>query len=236
MKLAVINFSGNVGKSTVARHLLSPRLSESRLIAVETINADDGHVSTIRGRDFAQLQGYLQTVTDLVVDIGASNVEELLAMMRRYSGSHDDFDAFIVPTVPARKQQQDTAATLAELARIGVASQRIRLVFNEVDDGDDIERVFETLLEYCAASGTARPDTAARLRYNELYSLIRGTDLSVRELAADPTDYKRQIVGARSMPEKLALGQKLAMRRLAQGVLPELDACFAALALDISAL
>lgn len=26
MKLAVINFSGNVGKTTVARHLLAPRI------------------------------------------------------------------------------------------------------------------------------------------------------------------------------------------------------------------
>ena len=57
---------------------------------------------------------------DVVVDVGASNVEDLLALMRRYRGSHEDFDCFVVPTVPARKQQQDTAATLAELARIGV--------------------------------------------------------------------------------------------------------------------
>ena len=34
MKIAVINFSGNVGKSTVARHLLLPRIeaAEQRLI------------------------------------------------------------------------------------------------------------------------------------------------------------------------------------------------------------
>ena len=34
MKLAVINFSGNVGKSTVTRHLLAPRLPGARVIAV----------------------------------------------------------------------------------------------------------------------------------------------------------------------------------------------------------
>ena len=39
MKIAVINFSGNVGKSTVARHLLLPRVEGADLISVESLNA-----------------------------------------------------------------------------------------------------------------------------------------------------------------------------------------------------
>ena len=38
-------------------------------------------------------------------NIGASNVEELLSLMRRYRGSHEDFDYFVIPTVPVLKQQ-----------------------------------------------------------------------------------------------------------------------------------
>ena len=41
MKIAVINFSGNVGKTTVARHLLAPRIPGAEVIAVESLNADD---------------------------------------------------------------------------------------------------------------------------------------------------------------------------------------------------
>jgi hypothetical protein len=51
-------------------------------------------------------------------------------------------------------------------------------------------------------------------------------------LASDDTDYKALIAKARDTAEKLALAQKLATRRLASGVVPELDACFAALALE----
>lgn len=229
MKLAIINFSGNVGKSTVAQHLLAPRIPGCQVIAVESINADEAQPITIRGREFAQLQEYLQTVSDLVVDIGASNVEDLLALMRRYSGSHTDFDAFIVPTVPARKQQQDTAATLAELSRMGVPAQRIRLVFNQLEDDSPIEKVFETLLAYCAVSGAVVPRLAAALHLNEVYACVRGTGRSLAEWAADTTDFKRGIARAGSTAEKLALAHKLATRRLAQGVIPELDACFAAL-------
>ena len=232
MKLAVINFSGNVGKTTVARHLLAPRIPGCQVVAVESINADDGQPVTIRGRQFAQLQEFLQSVDDAVIDIGASNVEDLLKLMRRYRDSQEDFDAFVVPTVPARKQQQDTAATLAELARLGIPSARLRLVFNQVDDDNPIDHTFGTLLSYCVSSGVARPRMAAFLSFNEVYALVRGTGLSLAELAADRTDYKALIAKAGAQSDKLALAQRLAIQRLARGVIPELDACFAALELQ----
>jgi hypothetical protein len=232
MKLAVINFSGNVGKTTVARHLLAPRIPGCQVVSVESINADDGQPVTIRGRQFAQLQEFLQSVDDVVIDIGASNVEDLLKLMRRYRGSQEDFDGFVVPTVPARKQQQDTAATLAELARIGVPATRLRLVFNQVDDDSPIEQAFETLLAYCAASGVVHARTAACMTFNEVYARVRGSGQSLFELAADATDYKAEIARAGLASDKLALAQKLATRRLARGVVPELDACFAALDLQ----
>jgi hypothetical protein len=153
MKLAVINYSGNVGKTTVARHLLAPRMPDCQVVAVESINADDGQPVTIRGRQFAQLQEFLQSVDNVVVDIGASNVEELLKLMRRYQDSQEDFDGFIVPTVPARKQQQDTAATLAELARIGVPPDRLRVVFNQVDDDIAIDMADAARVALGAALG-----------------------------------------------------------------------------------
>ena len=229
MKLAVINFSGNVGKTTVARHLLAPRIPGSQVVAVESINADDGQSVTIRGRQFAQLQEFLQSVDNVVIDIGASNVEELLKLMRRYRDSQEDFDGFVVPTVPARKQQQDTAATLAELARIGVPPERLRLVFNQVDDDSPIDRTFETLLAYCSSSGVVQPRLAAFISFNEVYALVRGAGQSLAELAADRTDYKAEIAKAGTQPDKLALAHRLATQRLARGVIPELDACFAAL-------
>lgn len=235
MKIAVINFSGNVGKTTVARYLLLPRLAGAELVAVESINADGDQGQALRGRQFGELQEYLQTVESIVVDIGASNVEELLALMRRYRGSHDDFDCFVVPTVPALKQQQDTIATLVELARLGVPASRLKLVFNMVEDDVDVSRAFDALLAFVAARPIAEADTRCRLGTNEIYARVKSGDADIAALAADPTDYKALIAGARSTEDKLALAQKLATRRLASGVLPELDACFAALGLTAEA-
>lgn len=235
MKIAVINFSGNVGKSTVARHLLLPRVDGADLITVESLNATEGQVQTIRGRQFAHLQEYLQTVDSAVVDIGASNVEQLLDLMRQYRGSHEDFDAFVVPTVPAFKQQQDTIATLVELSRIGVPSSRVRLLFNMVDEEDELARTFHPLLSFVAAHPVAQADLACRLGENEIYARLKSTGTDIAELVSDKTDYKALIARAADSAEKLALAQKLATRRLAHGVLPELDACFAALHLETAA-
>ena len=235
MKVAVINFSGNVGKTTVARHLLLPRIERAELINVESLNADEGQGRALRGRQFGQLQEYLQSVESVVVDIGASNVEDLLGMMCRYRGSHEDFDYFVVPTVPALKQQQDTIATLTELAQLGVPSSRLKVVFNMVEDGIDVVHAFDTLLAFIAQKPIALAEVDCRLGTNEIYERVKGTGAELAELARDETDYKALIVKARSTADKLVLAQRLATRRLANGVVPELDACFAALGLGTGA-
>ncbi|MBL8386970.1 MAG: hypothetical protein JNK17_01905 [Hydrogenophaga sp.] len=232
MKIAVINFSGNVGKSTVARHLLLPRIPGAELIAIESLNADEGQGQALRGRQFGELQEYLQTVSSVVVDIGASNVEELMAQMQRYRGSHEDFDGFVVPTVPALKQQQDTIATLIELSRLGVSASRLKLVFNMVESGDTVAQAFDPLLAFLKQQQIARVNLNGKLGANEIYGRIKGMKTDLKTLATDPTDYKALIAQAKDTTEKLALAQKLATRRLASGVVPELDACFAALELN----
>src|SRR6185369_4899657 len=162
MKVAVISFSGNVGKTTIARHLLAPRLCGAKVIAIESINAGEEEDLVIRGRQFAELQEYLQVVDNVVVDIGASNVEDLLALMRRYRGSHEDFDYFVIPTVPALKQQQDTTATLAELIRIGVPAAKLKVVFNQVEDDIKIADTFDSLLAFIEENPPANASALCR--------------------------------------------------------------------------
>jgi len=235
MKIAVINFSGNVGKTTIARHLLLPRIPGAELIAIETINADEGHEGqSLRGRQFGELQEYMQTVDNVVVDIGASNVEDLMALMRRYQGSHEDFDFFVIPTTPPFKQQQDTIATLIDLSRSGIPASRLKLIFNMVDEDVSIAQAFKPLLAFLDQHPLTSASTRCRLGSNEIYGRVKGmrAEVDLASLAQDTTDYKALIVKAPGTAEKLALAQALATRRLASGVVPELDACFAALALE----
>jgi cellulose biosynthesis protein BcsQ len=232
MKVAIINFSGNVGKTTIARHLLAPRIAGAEIVSVESANADEQEADALRGRDFAHLQQYLLASDDLIVDIGASNVEDLMNLMRKFKGSHEDFDYFLIPAVPDIKQQKDTANTANELAKMGVPADKVRIVLNRVEDSDAPGKQFTALLGFIAANPVATLDPAAHLTDNEIYQRVQHDGRSINDLAADGTDYKALIAKAKDQAEKIALADKLATRRLATGVLPELDACFAALALQ----
>lgn len=229
MKIAIINFSGNVGKTTIARHLLAPRIKNAEIVSVESANADEHEADALRGKDFAHLQQYMLASDNLLVDIGASNVEDLLALMRKFKGSHEDFDYFVIPAVSDVKQQKDTANTAEQLVKMGVSPKRIKIVLNRVEDADHPEKQFSALVGYLATNKIATLTPAAHLTDNEIYQRLKLDGRSISELASDKTDYKQEISKAASQDEKLALADKLAIKRLASGVLPELDECFKAL-------
>ena len=67
MKVAVINFSGNVGKTTIARQLLGTRMNADEF-AVETINAgasdESVRTSRIKGKDFGDQEEVPQAGVD----------------------------------------------------------------------------------------------------------------------------------------------------------------------------
>lgn len=120
MKLVVINFSGNVGKSTVAAHLLKPRMNDAALFSIETLNdhaATDGvDVETFKGKKYKELQEEIFLLDDAIIDVGASNVEDFTNLMTQYHDSHQQFDYYLVPTVKEKKQTIDTIKTIKALA------------------------------------------------------------------------------------------------------------------------
>jgi hypothetical protein len=123
MKICVLNFSGNVGKSTIAAHLLQPRMN-AQVFSVESLNVDassDGvEVARLRGKHYNDLLQRLMKLDDAIVDVGSSNVEDFLKMMQHYADSQEEFDLFVVPVVKDGKQQADTVNTIRALRAIGV--------------------------------------------------------------------------------------------------------------------
>ena len=85
MKLCVLNLSGNVGKSTLAVHLLAAFASAPRMISVESINAsnvddvDDLNVEAMGASRFREIFREILLHDDLIVDVGASNVATFMA-------------------------------------------------------------------------------------------------------------------------------------------------------------
>lgn len=229
MKVAVINFSGNVGKSTVARHLLAPRMNTAQIIAVESINSDGTEEESIKGKQFGQLSEALALLDDAVVDIGASNVEDLISQMKQYRGSHEDFDFFVVPTVSKHKQQRDTISTIEALSEIGVPAKKIRLVFNMVEQDESPEIIFSGLFEYHESEKTFTLKPTAVMHANDIYGKLKGSDQTIAAILGDATDLKEQLKAAKEPEEKLRISRLIGVKRLAAGVSEELDAVFKAL-------
>lgn len=228
MRVAVINFSGNVGKSTVAKHLLLPRIDNAEFVAVETINADEGG-ETVRGKDFGSLQERLMLTDAAVIDVGSSNVEEFVKLMGRYKGSHEDVDYFVVPAVKENKQIKDTISTIESLAGLGVAATRIRVVLNKVEADEKAEDVFGPLFAFQKKSKAFKLDANAAIEFSEVYQRLRGRDLTIAELVADGADYKAKLREASSAEEKAELAALISLRRLAGSAQANLDRVFSAI-------
>ncbi len=225
MKVAVMNMSGNVGKTTIARQLLAPRLG-APVIPIESINADDQEVEALlRGSQYGELLAQIGGLSRAVIDVGASNVEDLLEGMRLYRGSADEeFDVVIVPTIGSPKQIRDTIATIDALRDRGVRGDKIRLLFNMVDYRDTVPAVFATIFSYWADHKDFRLDPTAVIHTNELFEQLAGAN--VADLVADQTDFKALRAQTADPGEKRAITHRLGLRRLARGVSEEFNAVY----------
>lgn len=230
LKIALINFSGNVGKSTFAKHLFQPRLQNAELVSIETINADEGADMTLNGQRFGTVQEVLLTSESVVVDIGASNIEAAMSAMRQYKGSHDDFDLFVIPVTKDTKQLRDTIGTINALQVMGVAAHKIHVVPNMVEPGERVEETFSSLFDYHAVKGgfTLRPEAA--IQFNEVYQKAREIGVTVSELVADQTDWKAMLRAAESDDDRSMAVSRITLRRLALSANENLDAVFASVA------
>lgn len=145
MKVAVLNYSGNVGKSTISRYLLQRHI-KAEVFSIESINKsqfDDSEVTQLKAKQFSALQEAMLLNDSLIVDIGSSNIEELLAQMTSYSGSQHDFDYFLVPTIAMDKQIIDTLNTIGILVdQFGISPEKIKVIFNQVSSLDVIDEEF----------------------------------------------------------------------------------------------
>lgn len=226
MILAVINFSGNVGKSTLSRHLLAPRMNDAYVVPIESVCSYESDNDPIRGRQFGELIEELMIMDDAVVDIGASNVEEFMAYMTQYEGSHDVFDYFIIPVTSERKVLENTASTILALSEIGVPADKIKLVINKVSPIDNIERDFASIIDFHNKSKLFELSIGSVVYKNELYERLSLAGKSISEIIADETDYNAAIRRSDDKAEKVRLARAFTNRMLAPSVNENLDEVF----------
>lgn len=219
MKVAVINFSGNVGKTMIASHLLKMKQADAKVFSVESINtgadAEGIEVEKIRGKKFGELVDELMLLDDAIVDVGASNVEEFIKLMQQFAGSHEEFDYFVVPVVKEKKVQADTVNTIRALSALGIDRARIRVVFNKVEIDDSVEEEFAAIFGLAQLDDSFIVTRKATIYANEVFERIKAVGKSLGDIVADRTDYRAQLRTATSDEDKERLVQMIALKRLA---------------------
>lgn len=109
MKVAVLNYTGTVGKTTVAAHLLSPRMNGAPIYAIESINETaEGiglDVEKLRGDMFRELLQKVMLADSAIIDVGASNVEDFMVNLEGFEEAHEDIDYYIIPVTSGTKNR-----------------------------------------------------------------------------------------------------------------------------------
>lgn len=222
MKVAVLNYSGNVGKSTLARHLLQPRMNECPIMFIESIN-EGGDETNIRGKDFPAAMIEVLVADEAIVDIGSSNIEQVFSKATQLGDILDSFDFFLVPTVSASKQQADTIKVLSDLAELGIATKKMKVVLNQVELDEDWNKSFEAVLAFAATLNI----TTAVVHKSEVFEQMAGRSLA--ECAAVGRDFRKEIAALSTREEKKQVAAALIRSTFAKATQEQFDKVFATL-------
>lgn len=204
MIVSIINWTGTVGKTTLAAHLLAPRMNNAPIFAIESINETAASlgidVEKMKGNKFRELFKKFMLVENAIIDVGASNIEEFMSNMVKFDDSHEEIDYFIVPVTSGTKEQKETISMVDTLAQIGVPPEKIRVVFNRVSS--DVADEFPYVLSFCKKekSFTANPKCA--IWETELFDALSVKGLTIDAILNDPNDYKAMLRTNREASEK----------------------------------
>lgn len=233
MKIIILSYTGNVGKTVITRHLLAPRMMDIPVIAVESINENAAElglsIEQFKADNAWELFSKLLTLDDVIVDVGASNIVVFLQAMNRFNNAQDKFDYFIIPVTSGTKEQRETISIISKLQNMGVSPEKIRLFFNRVNSSVEVD--FHILLKYVAENKNAIVNTQAAIYENELFDELAIKKMSINQLLSDPKNYRQLLRENKDADQKQRAhwGDMFGLKALAKSVNRNLDEAFAAL-------
>lgn len=231
-KLVVINYTGTVGKTTITANLLSPRMPDAQIYAIESINETAEtlglDVEKLRGNKFRELFKRLILDDDAIVDVGASNVEDFMSNLESFQEAHEEIDLYVVPVTSGTKEQKETLAMISSLTAIGVPAAKIRVVFNRVER--DVESEFPIVIGYYRQNRSFWLNTNCAIFETELFDALAIKRLPMQSILADATDYKALLKNKEAcISDRNNWSDMFGLKLLAKGVNKSLDHVFSEL-------
>lgn len=235
--ICVLTLTGKVGKSTFSNDVLGPRMPTAKKFRLETINLSgisDGEVMQLKGKDFIKLQNELSKTNCAIVDVGASNVESFLLAMTQQPGSHQSYDAFIIP-VEATAAKVDAIdefiKTVTILHNLGVEPERIKVVFNKLAVDAELEYEVRKIIKFHDVEKWFSLDLRAKIHEAPAFAAISEVGRTFLSMLNDTTDYRLEFKNtpAENTERRLELTKLMRAQSAVKPVNKEFDIVFDAL-------
>ncbi len=230
MKIAVLNSSGNVGKSTITKEFLYPRLENALIVEIETVNASNINNDNLNVKqyntndDVSELYLFCIESDNVIVDIGASNLSSFFEKVLDFEGFLDIFDYFVIPTVSTIKETEDTIKTVIFLQSIGVTEDKIRVIPNKVKS--DVNSEFSILFK----NMPIEINKSVFIKDSKLFSNLALLKTDIKSIFKSDLDYyKSEILEAETPQDKMRLIKMDMSNRMAHTIVKNFDEMFISL-------
>jgi len=194
MKVALLNNSGNVGKTTIAREVLAVNLDNPVLLEIETHNAGNESFKDYFNEyykksadEIDEIYEILAMNDEVIVDIGASNMLEFFKKLNEY-GIETIFDAIVIPVVGDIKQIKDTLKTINMLINLGYHADKIFVIPNRVKNITTFEKDFAVLVKASNDIGFHFNKDLA-IKETTIFRDLEAFNKTLKDVLNDNTDY-----------------------------------------------
>lgn len=231
LKIAVLNNSGNVGKSMVCDTFLKPRIPGIEVIKIETINSDGTADEKIAAKNIKQVFEKIDSIDTALIDVGSSNIETFMENLSKLEGAHEDIDYFFIPTTPKPKQQIDTITTVQSLMELGVEADQIKIIFNFNDSDFKTSEIYPIIFESDLSKKLKlnKISNVFTINENPVFDMIGEMGASFIDILHDPRDFKTLIRETKDKEKRAVLSHQRSANRLAKGFEKKLDLTFSKL-------
>lgn len=234
-KIAVLSGDDtNFTKTTTAKNMkgyLKSQFKDVKILAIEDAEKlPDGEDSRIQAdgdslRELIRTMMRMKSDSALIVDVGGSNFSALMTAMSEFDGVEQRFTKYVVP-ITANVKPEVALGNIKSFIEKGVDPAKIIVVFSKISAIEEkkIPQTFKIIFDGAGIFGYRI--CSEPIRQSTLIAKLRGTPISIEELATDKTDYEKLASTEKDDAKADALTDKAINKDMAKMVKKNLDTVF----------
>lgn len=245
LRIAVLNKSGNVGKTTLVSCMIAPRMVDLVKVAyVEMTNAIPDQIPAPIGfvcgaHQFGDVENELldakRSNKSMIIDFGASDYNTTMEMFSQFMLFRKNTDLFVLPCLTDSKIQDDTIGVINDLLAFGIDIKKIRILFNFVQlrDKKHIRQTFADIFEFQQEKLDELGETFVANEKLVMYEAEVFKQLgkmkpkmALATILADKTDYEQAIINSKDDDERFLFSRLDSIRGLAMNTENTLSAVY----------